>query len=62
MINEIDNFGKELYQRHDMSSSDKLPPLTYEEYYAAVSEHLVEMRVQLLEIEKKIMKQGKQWA
>ncbi|XP_043284016.1 gamma-tubulin complex component 5 isoform X2 [Venturia canescens] len=57
MINEIDQFGKELYQRYDVSSSDKLPPLTYEEYNAAVSEYLVEIRLQLLEIERKIMKQ-----
>lgn len=58
MINEIENFGKDLYQRCGSSDVDKLPPLTYEEYNAAVVQHLIELRIGISDVEKRLMKQS----
>ena len=58
MIGEIEKFGKSLYDRESASTEDKLPPVTYVDYNAALVEHLNELKLGIVAIEREIMKQG----
>ena len=52
MLRELRCFGK------DLSTSDKPPPLTYLTYWNEVEEFLTELITFLVEIERKVKKQG----
>lgn len=56
MINNMEQFGTELYLVQDGFS--KKPSLTYETYNAALKRHLMKFKNEINNIEKKLMKQG----
>ncbi|XP_078039159.1 gamma-tubulin complex component 5 [Augochlora pura] len=55
MIREIEQFGIEIYSEE--SSLCKKPPFTYEAYNAALGNHLMKFKNEIIEIEKMFMKQ-----
>lgn len=61
MIHEIESFGKKLYSRNDLEIGllKTEPPATYEAYHAALINHLSDIKKEIMEIENKVMKQGK---
>ncbi|KZC05180.1 Gamma-tubulin complex component 5 [Dufourea novaeangliae] len=55
MIHEIEQFGVEIYSKEN--SLYKKPPLTYEAYNAALRQHLMKFKNEIIDIEKNLMKQ-----
>lgn len=54
MLRDMEEFGSDLYQ----DGLCNKPPLTYEAYNAALKQHLLKFKNEIVDIEKKLMKQG----
>lgn len=56
MIHDIEMFGIDLYSEQD--GFYKKAPFTYEAYNAALRQHLIKFKNEIINIEKNFMKQG----
>lgn len=57
MIRDIEQFGIRLYSEQD--NFCEKPPLTYETYNAILRQHLMKFKEKIIDIEKILVKQGK---
>lgn len=59
MIYDLERFGADLQPTYNQESEIQSPPLTYEAYNAALRQYLYEFKIEVVNMEKNIMKQGK---